>query len=290
MRPNHFCSAINHKIGGQMKLVRGLLSLVIVFSLGLVSFVALPSRYVVAQESNTALQRGYRTGYSDGYMAAYRDSIDNLARDFARHSDYTSASRAFNKDYGPIEEYRDGYKQGFETGYGTGFDKQTFDSTVPANLTRRDGATPAAPAQTTKTDAPPATEPGTPGTSTTQPATPVPTENASFRTDDNVLVITKDTELILELQDPLSTNHSSVGDKFTAKVVSPAELSGAVIEGRINKIQRPGRIKRRSELSLSFDRIVLSENRWSNFSGILTEVLPVQGDNIRKVDNEGTAI
>jgi hypothetical protein len=41
---------------------------------------------------------------------------------------------------------------------------------------------------------------------------------------------------------------------------------------------------------MSFDRIVISENRWGNFSGNLTEVLPVKGDNIRRVDNEGTAI
>ena len=43
-------------------------------------------------------------------------------------------------------------------------------------------------------------------------------------------------------------------------------------------------------MQLSFDRIVLTESRWSNFDAILTEVLPVKGDNIRRVDNEGAAI
>jgi hypothetical protein len=94
----------------------------------------------------------------------------------------------------------------------------------------------------------------------------------------------------VELQNDLGTERNKEGDKFTAKVVSPEEISGAVIEGRIDKIQRPGRLKRRSELSLSFDRIVLSDNRWSNFNAMLSEVIPVKGDNVRRVDSEGTAV
>ena len=63
-----------------------------------------------------------------------------------------------------------------------------------------------------------------------------------------------------------------------------------MVEGRISKIRKPGRLKRRSEMLLSFDRIVLNENRWSNFNAILTEVLPVKGDNVKRVDSEGTAV
>jgi hypothetical protein len=292
---------------------RGLLTLLIIFSLSFISFIGLPLRHAIAQETNTALQRGYRTGYSDGYMAGYRDTLDNQTKDFSRHPDYASANRAFNKDYGTIEDYRDGYQQGFESGYSSGFDKKEFDSTVPAQLMLRGIKQPST-ASSTTTSAPPAaaTENNPPATTTneqpatnqptsaapeqsantqtTEPAAPTSVQNASFRSDDSIVTIAKDTELILELQDPLSTNKSKAGDKFTAKVVSPAELSGAVIEGRVSKIEKPGRIKRRSELALSFDRIVLTENRWGNFSGILTEVLPVKGDNVRRVDDEGSAV
>ena len=65
---------------------------------------------------------------------------------------------------------------------------------------------------------------------------------------------------------------------------------GATIEGRISKITKPNKLKRRGELSLSFDRIVLNDNRWSNMSGSLIEVMAVKGDNIKRVDAEGTAI
>lgn len=90
--------------------------------------------FVVAQQPanlNIALQRGYRTGYSDGYMAGYRDTIDNQTRDFRRHAEFSKADRAYNKEYGPLEDYRDGYQQGFESGYSTGFEK-TFLRIDPA--------------------------------------------------------------------------------------------------------------------------------------------------------------
>jgi len=269
-----------------MKLAKGLVSLSLIFSLGFISFLSLPQTVAVAQSNDVALQRGYRTGYSDGYMAGYRDAIDSLSKDVSRHSDYAAASRGYNKDYGTLDDYRDGYKQGFETGYETGFDKRSFDSAVPANLVRR-GTGPAPVVAVEAVSAPPA-EPES------QPAASEPVrvnEPASYRPVDNsIIIIPKDTELIVELQDDISTDKNREGDKFVAKVVSPAELSGAIVEGHINKITKPGRIKRRSELSLSFDRIVFSNERWSNFSGILTEVMAVKGDNIRRIDDEGTAV
>jgi hypothetical protein len=273
-----------------MKSKRGLLTFLLVFSLGLISLISLPNQHVIAQDINAALQRGYRTGYSDGYMAAYRDALDGKTKDFARHPDYASASRAYSKDYGDIEDYRDGYKQGFETGYGAGFDKLPFESEIPATLTIRGNApaaqTTSATVTTDQTTMPSTTE----TTPTAEQTTAVTTSPALIQTADGSIVIAKDTELILELQEPLATNKNKEGDKFTAKVISPVELSGAMVEGRVNKITKPGRIKRRSELSLDFDRIVISENRWGNFNGTLTEVLPVKGDNVRRVDDEGTAV
>ncbi|MGQ0542522.1 MAG: hypothetical protein ACT4O9_11835, partial [Blastocatellia bacterium] len=116
-------------------------------------------------------------------------------------------------------------------------------------------------------------------------------QKISYRGDDDaVIIIPRDTELIVELQDDLGTEQNREGDKFTARVVSPSEISGAIIECRVERTKKPGRIKRRAEMELSFDRIVITESRWSNFAAILTEVMPVKGDNIKKVDSEGTAV
>jgi hypothetical protein len=283
-----------------MKLFRSVLVISLLFSLGFAAFLALPLQTSIAQDSRIALQRGFRTGYSDGYMSGYRDSIDNAAKDFRRHSDYSKANRAYNKEYGSIEDYGDGYRQGFETGYDTGFEKKTFEASVPANIMRRGTDIPVAavpaPAQQ-EVSTPPAETPA-PAQSNTQPAVSdsVPAADDSFRkasftpVSDAVIIIPKDTELIVELIDEMSTSRSRPGDKFTAKIVSPAEIMGAIIEGRVGKIGKPGRIKRRSEIQLSFDRIILTETRWSNFNALLTEVLPVKGDNVKRVDNEGMAV
>ncbi len=103
----------------------------------------------------------------------------------------------------------------------------------------------------------------------------------------DIIVIPADTELVVELLNEISTETSREGDKFTARIVSPSEISGAIIEGRVDKMRRPGRIKRRAEILLSFDRIILTEQRWSNFNAIVTDVLPSKGDNVKRVDSEG---
>jgi hypothetical protein len=305
-----------------MKLTRSSLAIALGLSLSFLAFLTLSVATVSAQDSKIALQRGYRTGYSDGYMAGYRDSIDNASSNFERHSDYIEARRAYNQDYGSLDDYRDGYRQGFEAGYGTGFAKRSFEATVPSDLNRR-GLT-AVRSETssaevkTESEISSVPEPMTarpdpiavetapevveeaviPGLESTSPEPVVEKQirqeiiqKASYRKDeDPIIIIPRDTELILELQDDINTESNRDGDRFTARVVSPSEIDGAIIEGRIGRIQKPGRLKRRSELQLSFDRIVLSEERWSNFDAVMTEVMPVSGDNVKTVDDEGTAI
>ncbi|MEP6902073.1 MAG: hypothetical protein ABJA66_10000 [Actinomycetota bacterium] len=277
-----------------MKLTRSFTSFALIFSLSLISFLTLPIRTTTAQDAKIALQRGYRTGYSDGYMAGYRDVIDNTAKSYPRHSEYTKADRAYNKDYGAVEDYRDGYQQGFEIGYNTGFEKRSFDATLPTDLKKRatiDTDTTSTTTTTPNTDNTVSenttnnTNEQTPTNQTNQTKT---NEVSYVPTSDAIIVIPTDTELIIELIDEIGTERSKEGDKFTGKIVSPMELNGAIVEGRVSKIQKPGRIKRRSEMLLSFDRIVLTQGRWSNFNAILTEVLPVKGDNVKQVDTEGT--
>lgn len=241
-----------------------------------------------------AIQRGYRTGYSDGYMAGYRDSIDRIARNYGRHAEYGKADRAYSKDYGTIAEYRDGYQQGFEAGYDTGFDRRSFEATLPASLAKRGvvvGDNKELVAQTAPIRTSSTTEPVRINNEKEQPTSSQDQPDSAYQSYQGAtIVIPKETELLLELDSDLSTQQSREGDTFVARVVGPSEIAGATVEGRVSKVKSPGRIKRRSEMVLSFDRIVLTDNRWSNFAAVLTEVMPVKGDNIKRVDNEGTAI
>ena len=234
------------------------------------------------QDAQLSLQRGYGTGYSDGFMAGYKDTIDSLAKEYTRHAEYSRADRAYSKDYGSIDDYRDGYQQGFEVGYDTGFEKRSFDANLPSDIQRR-----VAPVNTQITT----TETATANVSISDQNATSSSSTAGFQSSGNaIIIIPRDTELVLELQDDLNTQQTREGDRFTAKVTAPSEIAGATIEGRVSKIVKPGRLKQRSELSLSFDRILLSDSRWSNFSAVLTEVFAVKGDNVKRVDNEGTAI
>ncbi|PYS86653.1 MAG: hypothetical protein DMF62_15210 [Acidobacteria bacterium] len=291
-----------------MKLTRSLLALSFGFALILPTIFVPFGPSVHAQTQDAALQRGYRTGYSDGYMGGYRDMLDGQDKGYERHAEYGAADRAFNKEYGSLEDYRDGYRQGFRAGYETGFDKKTFESVIPAGLTRKgvepvlipavqnDSTSPADKpvASDAKTDeaqkittpaVAPADKPATDASNDIQAAIPATT----FRDDGTIMTIPKDTEIMIELQDEIGTQTTRAGERFTAKVISPMELDGAIVEGHVEKIQIPGRIKGAAEVQLSFDRLILSDTRWSNFNGVLTEVMPVKGDNVKRVSNEGTA-
>ncbi|MFL6468856.1 MAG: hypothetical protein ACJ72Z_12930 [Pyrinomonadaceae bacterium] len=303
-----------------MKLTRGLLALSINFALILPAvFFSFAPATAAQSAGDAALQRGYRTGYSDGYMAGYRDMLDGQDKAVERHSEYDAADRAYNKEYGALEDYRDGYRQGFRAGYDTGFDKKSFESVVPAGLARRGvepvvipkdqtAAVVTAPVNTavivpeeTKVADP---QPIAPQTSDPQPVvpqvdsaspsnttdTPAVVAKSTYRDDGNIMSIPKDTEIVLVLQDDIGTQLTRPGERFTAKVIAPMELDGAVVEGHVEKVQIPGRLKKPAEIQLSFDRIVLSDTRWSNFNGVLTEVIPIKGDNVKRISNEGTAV
>lgn len=238
--------------------------------------------FVFAQQqpqTPNALLRGYRTGYSDGYMAGYRDSVERSARDFAKHQEYAKANRVYRPEFGSLEDYRDGYQQGFEAGYGTGFERRGFESELPANLTKR-GATGATEAPKKEVAPPAPAEPQLRG----KPAQNV---NANYSGVEPTIIIPANTEIVIEMLADISTEDSRESDKFLARVVAPNEIGGAIIEGTVARVKRPGRVKGSAELQLSFDRIVINEKRWANFNANVIEALPMRNNNIKSIDAEG---
>ncbi len=199
-----------------MKLIRSYLAIVLNVTLVSATFLGFAIQSAPAQDSRIALQRGYRTGYSDGYMAGYRDVTQNLERNIQTHNEYSKADRAFSKSYGTLEDYRDGYQQGFESGYTTGFEKRDFDSTLPVEIKKRGTTTPAisgpvlnnnstsnnSGAATTSTENINSTAANT---EIMSPSTPLNTTDAVAQApipamlDGQIIIIPKDTELIVEL-------------------------------------------------------------------------------------------
>jgi hypothetical protein len=236
-----------------------------------------------AHQSVGALERGYRTGYSDGYQTGYRDSADQAARDYRGKDEYQRADRAYAASYGALEDYRDGYQQGFEAGYDTGYDRRGFDSTIPANLSRRGTVDPQNNGQSYPSTGDNGSSSSGTGNSSSigssSSSGPINTGNASF--------IPSNTVLRVELLTNLSTDATQRGDRFEARVIEPTEYQGAMIEGHVSQVKRGGKIRGNAELQLTFDKISLG-NRWTEFKAQVIEVVDNgSSEGVGDVDEEG---
>ena len=226
-------------------------------------------------QGSTALERGYRTGYSDGYNAGYKDVADKSARDYQNKTDYQKADRAYVEVWGPIEDYRDGYQQGYEAGYGAGYDRQPFNSAIPTGFKRRGNSD----AQSTTS------EPNQTNTNSAPANTSTPPASADLS---GTVFIPHDSMLVIELENPISTDVNQRGDPFRARVVEPREFAGAIVEGHITRLQRAGKVKGTSELQLSVEQIRLPDNRTASLRAEVVEVLAASSNSgVGDVDSEG---
>jgi hypothetical protein len=218
--------------------------------------------------------------------------VQNEARDFRSKEEYVAGSRNYASTYGSIEDYHDGYQQGFEAGYNSGFDKRSFNSTIPDSLTRRAGATTAA-AVNDDTDDP------VTGTGNSSQADNAPVNTSSQAGNSQVssqtssrhgglVTIPRDTVMRVELLTNLSTDATQRGDRFQARVIEPGEFEGAMLDGRVTQVKRPGRVKGTAQLQLSFEQIRLPDNRWANLTAQVIEVVPTNtSQGVGGVDSEG---
>jgi hypothetical protein len=261
-----------------MKFVK--VPLVVLLSIGISVMLAIVSATASVPPQggqSTALERGYRTGYSDGYTAGYKDISVNAPRDYQSKEDYQHADRSFNQAWGTIEDYRDGYQQGFEAGYANGYERQQFNSTLPAGFHRRGAAGPTA---NNSTSAPVNDQNDQTAPANNDPNTVATTANGS-------LAIPRNTVLALELLTPVSTDASQRGDRIQARVVEPAEFAGYIVDGHIAQVRRPGKAKGTAQLQLSFDQIRSGDNRVAQLHAELIEIAPMGGGNEPEVDAEG---
>ena len=103
----------------------------------------------------------------------------------------------------------------------------------------------------------------------------------------NDFIIANNTRMTATLKTPVSTKVSQNGDRFQMEVTSPSEYSGAIIEGRVAKTERSGRVSGRANMSLEFDTIRLRNGQSYRFAGIVDDVSLASGEKVT-VNNEGT--
>ena len=109
-------------------------------------------------------------------------------------------------------------------------------------------------------------------------------QKSRARTTTNTSIIAIGTELRVRLNDTLSSDDSRVGDRFTATVLSPTRYEGARVNGHISSIEKSGRVKGRTTMTLAFDSIRLRNRRSGTMRAELVNIL---GEDAEKVDEEG---
>src|SRR5437588_4666558 len=234
-----------------------------------------------------ALERGYRTGYSDGYQSGWGDQLRGAPADFRGKQDYHNADRAYINAYGSLEDYRDGYQQGYEVGYDAGYKRAGFDSDIPPGGVSRRGATPR-----DSSDAGESSSSGRAGgVSDSTPRGGSNGASGNTGASNNVggpSPVPSNTVLLVQLQNRLSTDVSQRGDRFTAQVVEPKDLAGAIVGGHLADVRRPGKANGRALLQLDFEQIQMAgASDWQPFSAQVVEVLPSGETNVGDVDPEG---
>ncbi len=94
------------------------------------------------------------------------------------------------------------------------------------------------------------------------------------------------TQLKVRINDTLSSETSSVGDRFTATVISPTRYESAEVQGRISVLDKSGRIKGRTRMALAFDSIRYPNGRTGTLRGELMRVYDEKDST--KTDDEGS--
>lgn len=102
----------------------------------------------------------------------------------------------------------------------------------------------------------------------------------------NDFYIPNGTRMTAVLTTPLSTKNNTDGERFAMEVRSPSQYQGAIIEGRVAKSDRSGRVTGRAEILLNFEQIRLRNGQTYRFSGLIDSVRNEKGDTIN-INNEG---
>jgi hypothetical protein len=94
------------------------------------------------------------------------------------------------------------------------------------------------------------------------------------------------TRITAILRNNIDTRASQTNDRFTMDVTSPAQFSGAVIEGHVASVDTSGRLSGRANVSLDFDTIRLRNGQTYRFAGLVDNVRAANGETL-SINNEG---
>lgn len=198
-------------------------------------------------------QEAYDNGYSDGIAAGEADRSGHRPFDFANKALYQEGLRGFDSQVHQRDVYQVAYRRGFEDGYEAGYGLNRTDSPEPP-----------------------------PFASSVQPARTSPQAGRT--------IVPQGAEILVRLNQTLTTQRNESGDQFQAEIVRPVELgnqavipSGSRMRGTITHLKRPGRIRGRAEMTLNFEELTLPDGTVLPIEGTVVSVEPRRFD---KVDSD----
>jgi hypothetical protein len=112
---------------------------------------------------------------------------------------------------------------------------------------------------------------------------PVLANTGASRAD---FIVGEGESLVAVLNTDLTTKQAKQGDRFAMTVRLPSQYAGAVIEGTIANVERGRRLSGRSQMSLNFETIRLSDGKTYTFAGIIQKIQTQNGDVQGKDDVE----
>ena len=118
-------------------------------------------------------------------------------------------------------------------------------------------------------------------------------ENSTSSIITSTLTVPADTEAAIEMLSGLHTRVSHIDDPIEARLLAPivvggqiAVPTGTLIEGRITRIQRAGRMHKPAELAFRFDQISLPDGHTAPISAVISASKEFRLRDAR-VDTEG---
>jgi hypothetical protein len=248
----------------------------------------------------TPYDKGYQGGYSAGYTQGTTDWGQGVPHDYKRSDAYQNRERQYDQTLGNLEEYRQGHELGFELGYLDGYYGRVRNGVVPANGAVLAKAAALADAQRAREREARAANRDRERDSRDSRDGRDSRDNRDNRDSrggrdsrrdstpagEVSVNLPNDTQLRLSLTSAITTKTARVGDRFTAKVVTPAEYEGATVEGHIATFNKSGRVSGKTELGLAFDSITFEDGRKARLEAQLERI--VESESVKKVDEEGT--
>ncbi len=259
---------------------------------------------VKAMTPATPYDQGYQSGYGAGYGQGNTDWGKGVPQDYKRSDAYQNRERLYDQTLGNLEEYRQGHQLGLELGYLDGYYGRARNGIVPANGAVLAKAAALADAQRARAreeqnnrdnrdvrDTRDNREvrdnrDNRDARDTRDNRNSQDSRRDNTQTGGISLNIPNDTQLRLSLTSEINTKTARVGDRFTAKVITPASYEGALVEGHITSVEKSGRVSGKTELGLTFDTIILEDGRKGRLEAQLERI--VESETVKKVDDEGT--